>query len=72
MSSKKSSKKNPKKASEKASKEPSEAKLEEFVESQLSCLKMEEAAENRKKSFKHVLTAQAFDSFDPSVESFMK
>ena len=61
--SKKSFEKKPKKASKKASKELSEAKLEEFVESQLSCLKMEEIAENRKKSFKHVLIALATDSY---------
>ena len=56
------------KASEKTSEKASDAKLEEFVKSQLSFLKLEEQAETNKKSFRHVLTAIAVGSdFDEDV-----
>ena len=64
--------KKPKKTSKKTSKKPSEDKLEEFVETQLSCLKLEEAAEKRKKGFWHVLTGRAIGSdFDEDVGSLV-
>ena len=54
------------------SKKSSEDKIEEFVETQLSCLKLEEAAENRKKSFRHVLTGLATRTgFDEDVGSLV-
>ena len=51
-----------KKTSKKASEKSYDDKLEEFVKTQLSCLKLEEVAETRKKCFRHVLTAEAIDS----------
>ena len=51
-----------KKTSKKASEKSSDDKLEEFVKTQLYCLKLEEVAETRKKCFRHVLTAEAIDS----------
>ena len=39
-----------------------DAKLEEFVKSQIFFLKLEEEAERKKLSFRHVVTAQAVDS----------